>query len=83
MFVRKIKAYPKVKHLSDAPLLGRLQAFPHKQQARLESLARDKHDSLLRKSVNYGRKKFYNFGPFAKCYKKYTSVICLWQAFPP
>jgi hypothetical protein len=30
---------------------------------RLESLARDKHSSLLRKSVNYDRKKFYNIGP--------------------
>ncbi len=28
MFVRKIIAYPKVKHLSDAPLLGRLLALP-------------------------------------------------------
>ncbi len=25
-------------------------------------LARDKHSSLLRKSVNYGRKKFYSTG---------------------
>jgi hypothetical protein len=29
----------------------------------LESLVKDKHSSLLRKSVNYGRKKFYNNGP--------------------
>ncbi len=26
-------------------------------------LARDKRSSLLRKFVNYGRKKFYNIGP--------------------
>ncbi len=26
-------------------------------------LARDKHSSLLRTFVNYGRKKFYNIGP--------------------
>jgi hypothetical protein len=26
-------------------------------------LARDKHSSLLRKFVNYGRKKFYNIKP--------------------
>jgi hypothetical protein len=30
---------------------------------RLERLARDKHASLLRKSVNYVRKKFYSTGP--------------------
>jgi hypothetical protein len=26
-------------------------------------VARDKHSSLLRKSVNYGQKQFYNIGP--------------------
>jgi hypothetical protein len=39
-----------VKHLSVAPLSGRL----------LEKLAREKHSSLLQKSINYGHKKFYN-----------------------
>jgi hypothetical protein len=34
-----------------------------KHETRLERLARDKHSSLLRKSVNYGQKKFYNIGP--------------------
>ncbi len=28
----------------------------------MESIARDKHSSLLRTFVNYGRKKFYNVG---------------------
>jgi hypothetical protein len=32
----------------------------HKHSTRLERLDRDKHSSLLRKSVNYSRKKFYN-----------------------
>ncbi len=31
-------------------------------QTRLEKFARDKHSSLLRKSVHHGRKKFYNIG---------------------
>ncbi len=35
-----------------------------KYWTRLESLTRDKHSSLLRKSVNYGRKKFHNIGPW-------------------
>jgi hypothetical protein len=39
--------------------LGRLLHYP---QTRLERLARDKHTSLLRTFVNYGRKKFYNIG---------------------
>ncbi len=30
---------------------------------RLERLARDKHSSLLRALVNYGREKFYSIGP--------------------
>jgi hypothetical protein len=35
----------------------------HKHYSRLERLARDKHSSLLRKSVHYGGKKFYSTGP--------------------
>ncbi len=27
----------------------------------------NKHSSLVRKSVNYGRKKFYKIGPSARC----------------
>jgi hypothetical protein len=46
-----------VKHLSGAPSLT------HKHWTRLNRLARDKPSSLLRKSVNYGRKKFYDTGP--------------------
>jgi hypothetical protein len=34
-----------------------------KHQTRLDSLARDKHSSLIRKIVNYDRKKFYRIGP--------------------
>jgi hypothetical protein len=34
-----------------------------KHQTRLERLARDKHSSLLRKIVNYGRKSFIRFAP--------------------
>jgi hypothetical protein len=37
-------------------------------------LARDKHSSLLRKSVNYDRKKFYSTGPWGFCYKTFTEV---------
>ncbi len=34
-----------------------------KHQTRLERLAKDKHSSLLRKSVNCSRNKFYDTGP--------------------
>jgi hypothetical protein len=35
----------------------------HKHKTRLERLARNKYSSLSRKSVNYGRNKFYDTGP--------------------
>ncbi len=35
----------------------------YKDQTRPERLARDKHSSLIRTSVNYGPKKFYNIWP--------------------
>jgi hypothetical protein len=37
----------------------------------LESLAREKHSSLSQKSVNYGRKKFYNIGPWCLGHKTF------------
>jgi hypothetical protein len=37
---------------------GKAGAYPRVQH--LERLARDKHSIVLRKSVNYGRKKFYS-----------------------
>ncbi len=40
-----------------APGLG------HKHQNRMAMFAKDKHSSLLRKSVSYGQRKFYNIGP--------------------
>ncbi len=47
---------------------------------RLERLARDKHSSLLQKSVNYCRKKFYSTRPwsntnFHEVNVKITAVI--------
>jgi hypothetical protein len=34
-----------------------------KYWTRLETLARDKHSSLLRTFANYGREKFHSIGP--------------------
>ena len=42
-----------------------------KDQASIERLVRGKHCSLLRKSVNYGCKKFYSTSTQAQCYKKF------------
>jgi hypothetical protein len=52
-----------VKHLSGAPLKGRLLALPHKHWTRLERLDRDKHYSLLKEVVAYGCKKFKTLAP--------------------
>ncbi len=43
-------------------------------ETRLEKLARDKHSSLLRKLVDNGQKKFYNFEPWAQCYETFCNV---------
>jgi hypothetical protein len=34
-------------------------------------LARNKHSSLLRTSMNYESKKFYNIVPWGQCYKTF------------
>jgi hypothetical protein len=39
---------------------GKAGAYPSEAPLKL---AKDKHSILLRKSVNYGRKKFYSTGP--------------------
>jgi hypothetical protein len=59
MFVGKAGAYP-----IEEPLRYSTPGLAHKQQTSLESLARDKHSSLIRTFVNYGGKKFYNIGPW-------------------
>ncbi len=46
--------------------LGQAPGLSDKHQNRLESFARDKHSSLLRKSVNYGCKMFCSTGPRLK-----------------
>jgi hypothetical protein len=56
-------AYPRVEHLKGASLAWVGSGPTGKHYTLLERLARDKHSSLLRKSVNYGRKKDYSTGP--------------------
>ncbi len=59
LFVGKVRSLP----YSGAPesLFNRAgSCFANRQLTRLKSLAMDKHSSLLRTFVNYGRKKFYN-----------------------
>ncbi len=46
-----------------------------KHYTRLERLATDKHLSLLRKSVNYGRKMFYSTGPWCQGLKTHSSYL--------
>ncbi len=45
------------------PEIQYLKIQPNRIFTALEKFARDKHSSLLRKLINYGRKKFYNIGP--------------------
>jgi hypothetical protein len=42
--------------------VGLAPGLTHNHETRLELLAKNKHFSLLQKSVNYGRKTFYNTG---------------------
>ncbi len=60
-----------MKQLSGAKLQVRLL----KHQTRLERLAWDKHSSLLRKLVTYGRKKCYNICSLCQSFKLYFFVI--------
>ncbi len=61
-----------------------------KHQTRLERLARDKHSSLLRTFVNYGRKSFIILGPrnAMKSFVRNLQIfvisqsVCPWQALP-
>jgi hypothetical protein len=46
-----------------------------KHQTRLESLARDKHTSLLQKFVNYGQKRFITLGPGSTVVEHLTTKL--------
>jgi hypothetical protein len=49
----------RVMHLSCVILYGRLLALAANRR---KKLAKDKHSSLLRTIINYGREKFYGIG---------------------
>jgi hypothetical protein len=59
-----------MKPLSNTSLWGRLLALP-KNMTTLSILARDQHSSLLRKSVNYGQKRFLTSAAVANFIKLY------------
>jgi hypothetical protein len=62
MFVGKARGLPD----SGAPEICFTWVGPglaHKHLTRLEKLARDKHSSLLQKSVKYSSYKFFSTGP--------------------
>jgi hypothetical protein len=65
MFVGKARSQPSIgapeKFFTPGRCFSELGFGPTpKHQTRLERLARDKRSSLLRKFVNYDRKRFYN-----------------------
>jgi predicted nucleotide-binding protein (sugar kinase/HSP70/actin superfamily) len=60
--------------------LSVIYGFSHKasvSQTRPEKLTNDKHSNLLRKLVNYGRKKFYNIA----ARKRKTFVRIFFKSF--
>jgi hypothetical protein len=64
LFVGKAKGLPKSG--ASESFFNRVRScFTNKHLIRLEKIAGDKHLSLLRKFVTYGRKKLYNIGPVA------------------
>ncbi len=62
-------AYPIVEHLRGSSI-GQVPAL-QTDQTRLEMFATDKHSSLLRTFVNYGRRKFCNIGPWDQWHKTF------------
>ncbi len=65
-------------HLQKASL-GKAPGLTHKYKIKQERPVSDKHSILLRKFVIYGRKKFYNIGTRAHCYK--TFYVCNLRIF--
>ncbi len=62
MFVGRARSLPQ-SGSSERCFICLGSSLASKYQTRLERSASDKNSSLLRKFVNYGRKKFYNIGP--------------------
>jgi hypothetical protein len=62
MFVGKTGAYP-IEEPFRYSTRVKAPGLAHKQQTSLESLARDKHSSLLLTFINYGVKSFITLGP--------------------
>ncbi len=63
-------AYPRIKYLKGVSL-GRLLPCPLTLYIQ-ERVARDRHSGLLRKLVNYGRKRLYKIGLWDLYYKDIT-----------
>ncbi len=90
MFVGKAGPYL-IEEAFRSSTLGQSPSLAHKQQTRLEQLTGYKHSSLLQKSVNYVRKKFYNIGTRCQCYKTFflhhcqqgliSYRVCPWKPF--
>ncbi len=75
MFDKGDSHYPRVEH-QEVASFWYSQALLEKHQTCLEKPARDKHSSLVRKFVNYGREEFYIVGPcsfFASGVRAYPS----------
>jgi hypothetical protein len=74
MFAGKAGAYMNEAHFR-CSTKGQAPGLTHGHSTRLAIHARDEYYSLLRKSVNYGNKKFYKIGPGPTVIKLFMSVI--------
>ncbi len=64
MFAGEAGAYPSGAYFSFSPL-GKALGLACKHYTRMEKLHRDKNSCLLQTFLNYGRKNFYNTGPWS------------------
>ncbi len=76
MLVGKSKTFPSQEPFT-CSALGQAPGLAHKQQTRLDRLARDKVSSLLQKLVNYDRKKLNNIVNRGQRYKTFYSCNLL------
>jgi hypothetical protein len=66
-----------VKHISGASFYGGLLALPTNIRLGWKRNVGDKHSSLLQKFINYGQKKFYNFGAWGQSHKTFLGINLL------
>jgi hypothetical protein len=79
MFASKVKSFPKRGETESCSTWVGSRPYPQKLDLGGKA-CQDKHSSLLRTFVNYGRKKFYNIGPETNVIKRfYHNLRIFWR----